>query len=166
MMTPTLVSSLEVGRCSMPAPASTSPVRILLVEDDPDHAALMLHALSKGKFPVVVEVVENGEDALFFLRRIGAFMNAPSVELVLLDLHLPRLTGQEVLAEIKEDPQLRRIPVIVLTGLDGDEELVQTIHGLHANCFVSKPRSLDEFAQVIKRIETFWCGPVKRPRGQ
>jgi two-component system, chemotaxis family, response regulator Rcp1 len=163
MLTPTLISPLDVEVSRMPAPVLPPPVRILLVEDDPDHATLMLRALAKGKFAVDVEVVGNGEDALSFLRRTDNYANAPSVELILLDLYLPRLTGQEVLAEIKQDPQLRRIPVIVLTGLD-DDDLVTTALELHANCFIAKPRNLEEFAQVIKRIETFWCGPVRRPR--
>jgi len=148
----------------MPAPGETIPVPILLVEDNPDHAALMLYAFAEGKFAVAVHVVEDGEEAIRFLRRQGSHANAPAVEMILLDLHLPRMSGQEVLAEIKQDPLLRRIPVIVLTGSD-DEDLVMAVHDLHANCFVPKPGNQEEFAQAVLRIEKFWCGSARRPRG-
>jgi len=138
-------------------------VPVLLVEDNPDHAALMLYAFAEGGFAVDVHVVEDGEEAINFLRRHGPHANAPAVELILLDLYLPRLSGREVLAEIKQDPHLRRIPVVVLTGTD-DEELVMAVHDLHANCFVAKPTNLDEFAQAVRRIEKFWCGSARRPR--
>lgn len=147
----------------MPATGPTPPVQILLVEDNPDHADLMLYAFAEGHFAVAVHVVEDGEDAIRFLRRQGTHANAPAVELILLDLHLPRMTGQEVLVEIKQDPQLRRIPVVVLTGSD-DEELVIAVHDLHANCFVAKPGNQEEFAQAIQRIERFWCGVARRLR--
>jgi len=151
------------GVFAMPAPGATTPVQILLVEDNPDHAALMLYAFAEGSFVVAVHVVEDGEEAIRFLRRQGAHANAPAVEMILLDLHLPRMSGQEVLAEIKQDPQLRRIPVVVLTGSD-DDNLVMAVHDLHANCFVPKPGNQEEFAQVIQRIERFWCGSARRPR--
>jgi chemotaxis family two-component system response regulator Rcp1 len=164
MITPTNISPLYVGGIrSMPAPGATPPVQILLVEDNPDHAALMLYAFAEGSFDVAVHVVEDGEEALCFLRRLGAHANAPAVELILLDLQLPRVSGQEVLAEIKQDPHLRRIPVMVLTSSD-DEEVVMAVHDLHANCFVPKPGNQEEFAQIIQRIETFWCGSARRPR--
>jgi len=149
----------------MPAPVLTPPVHILLVEDDPEYATAMTQAFERGKLAVALQVVENGEEALRFLQRPDAVANVPHVELILLDLSLPSMTGQEVLTEIKNDPKLRRIPVIVLTDCD-DEDTVTTLHGLHANCVVAKPNSLQEFVQVVKRIETFWCGPVRRPRIQ
>jgi chemotaxis family two-component system response regulator Rcp1 len=147
----------------MPAPGAITPVPILLVEDNPDHAALMQYAFDEGNFAVAVHVVEDGEEAIDFLRRQGDYASAPAVALILLDLNLPRMSGQEVLAEIKQDPQLRRIPVIVLTGSD-DEDVVMSVHDLHANCFVPKPSNLEEFAQAVQRIEKFWCGSARRSR--
>jgi CheY-like chemotaxis protein len=148
----------------MPAPGSSAPVELLLVEDSPDDADLMKEALDESDFRVRVNWVEDGEDALRYLRRLPPFGDAPRPDLVLLDLHLPRLSGHEVLAEIKEDEGLRRIPVIVLTSADSELAFLSA-YELHANCCVRKPADLEQFAVTVKKIEHFWLRVASRLRG-
>ena len=131
------------------------PVEVLLVEDSPDHAELMADALQDSRLAVRVTIVEDGEEALQYLRRQGPHADAVRPDLVLLDLHLPRLSGDEVLAEAKQDPQLRRIPIIVMTSFDTDKA-VRKVYELHANCCVRKPADLEEFSEAVKKIEAFW----------
>lgn len=148
----------------MPAPGSSAPVELLLVEDSPDDADLMREALDESAFRVRVTVVEDGEDALRYLRRLPPFGDAPRPDLVLLDLHLPRLSGHEVLAEIKEDEGLRRIPVVVLTSADSELAFLSA-YELHANCCVRKPADLEQFALTVKKIEHFWLRVASWHRG-
>jgi len=146
----------------VPRPSNT-PVQILLVEDSPDDADLMTEALREGDLPMTVSLVEDGEAALAFLRREGDYASVPRPDLVLLDLHLPRKNGFEVLGEMKQDPDLRRVPVVVLTSADSEKAFVAA-YDLHANCCVSKPADQDEYRLVVKKIERFWLHVAQRPR--
>jgi CheY-like chemotaxis protein len=139
-------------------------VHILLVEDNRDEAQLMVEALNGSELAIHVHVASDGEEAMRYLRREGNHAEAAQPHMILLDLHMPRMNGFEVLAEIKEDDALRCIPVIVLTSQDSDRA-VAAVYDLHANCFVSKPADLDEFARVVKRIETFWLQVASSYRG-
>jgi CheY-like chemotaxis protein len=130
-------------------------VEILLVEDNEDDADLMGTALREGKLPVRINVIDDGEDAIAYLRRQGKYAAAPRPDLILLDLGLPRKSGNEVLAEIKEDDSLRRIPVVVMTSSTNEKDFTLA-YDCHANWCVSKPTGLEEFQQVAERIERFW----------
>jgi len=141
----------------------TSPrteIHILLVEDSPDDADLMVEALNEGALRARVTHVEDGEQAIRYLRAEGDDA-APRPDLVLLDLFLPRMNGHEVLAAIKHDPALRRIPVVILTATDNDRAILGA-YDLHANCCVPKPADQAEFAQVVERIEHFWLAVASR----
>jgi len=137
-------------------------VEILLVEDDPGDVRLTQEALKDSKLRNNLSVAEDGVAALAFLRREGEFTNAPKPDIILLDLNLPRKDGREVLAEIKEDEVLRRIPVVVLTTSDADEDIL-TSYNLHANCYITKPVDMNCFVQIVKTIEGFWFSIVKLP---
>jgi len=139
-------------------------VQVLLVEDNCNDADLMVEELGKCTLPVCIRVVEDGEAAMDYLRRKGPHKGATRPDLVLLDLHLPRKSGHEVLAEMKEDDDLRLIPVIILTSAATEEPLLRA-YDLHANCCVRKPADLDEFAVVVQKIENFWTLVASRPRG-
>ncbi len=138
------------------------PVEILLVEDSPSDADLTVEALSDGKVLNNLHWVEDGVEALAFLRRQGKYNNAPRPDLILLDLNLPKKDGREVLAQIKVDPQLKLIPVVVLTTSAADRDIFKT-YELNANCYVTKPIDLDQFICVVKLIEMFWLAVVKLP---
>jgi len=138
------------------------PIEILLVEDSPDDACLTMEALKDGKVRNRVSHVEDGEEAMHFLRRTGPHPNVPRPDLILLDLCLPRKSGREVLEEIKQDPDLRRIPVIIMTTVD-DRDEIREVYNRHANCYVNKPVDLDEFIGVVRSIEDFWLTIVKLP---
>ncbi len=138
----------------MPRPRST-PVQILLVEDSRDDADLMREALNEGALDVRVSLVEDGEAALAFLRREGVYSASPRPDLILLDLMLPRMNGEEVLEVIKAEHDLRHIPVVVLTSANGEETFVHA-YNLHANCCVSKPMNQEQYARTVKQIERFW----------
>lgn len=137
-------------------------VEILMVEDNPGDVRLTQEALKEGKMRNKMHVVEDGVEALAFLRREGQYADAPRPDLILLDLNLPRRNGREVLAEIKEDPDLRRIPVVILTISQAEEDIFKT-YDLHANCYITKPVDLDQFIKVVKSIEDFWLTIVKLP---
>jgi CheY-like chemotaxis protein len=141
---------------------SGTPVVILLVEDNPGDVRLVREALREGKVRSGVHVAVDGLEALAFLRREGRFAKAPRPDLILLDLNLPRKDGREVLAEIKADPALKRIPVVVLTGSTAETDIVRS-YDLNANCYVTKPMDLGQFMSVIGSIEDFWLEVVKRP---
>lgn len=138
------------------------PIEILLVEDNPGDARLTMEALKEGKVRNNMRVVSDGVNAMAYLRREGEYANAERPDLILLDLNLPRKNGREVLAEIKEDPHLRRIPVVILTSSAAEEDLIKT-YDLHANCYVTKPVGLDQFTSVVQSIEDFWFSIVKLP---
>jgi CheY-like chemotaxis protein len=135
---------------------------ILLVEDNPGDARLAAEAFKEGSVPTRLHVVQDGIEAMSFLRREGAYEAAPRPDLVLLDLNLPRKDGREVLAEIKEDLHLRRIPVIVLTTSQAETD-VNRSYDLHANCYIVKPVDFDRFIDVVRGIEDFWCTLAKLP---
>lgn len=135
-------------------------IQILLVEDNPGDVRLTQEALRDGEMRHVLHVASDGVAALRFLRREGEYTGVPRPDLILLDLNMPRMDGREVLAEIKSDPVLRRIPVIVLTTSSADDDIAQS-YDLQANCYVTKPVDLEQFINVIRMIETFWLSIVK-----
>jgi chemotaxis family two-component system response regulator Rcp1 len=139
-------------------------IEVLLVEDSPDDADLMMAALNEGTLSLRATVVEDGEEAMRYLRREGAYVASVRPDLILLDLHLPRKNGFEVLAEVKEDADLRCIPVVVLTSSDNDRA-INNAYDLHANCYVCKPANQDEFRDAVHRIERFWLTLARRPHG-
>ena len=138
------------------------PVEILLVEDNPGDIRLTQEVFKEGKVRNQLSVVRNGEEALAFLRQEGHFASVLRPDMILLDLNLPRKDGRAVLAEIKADPDLRRIPVIILTTSQAESDLIQT-YNLHANCYIVKPVELDQFIEAVKMIEGFWLQIVKLP---
>jgi two-component system, chemotaxis family, response regulator Rcp1 len=138
------------------------PIEVLLVEDSPDDACLTIEALKDGKVRNHVSHVEDGEEAMAFLRQKGCHEAAPRPDLIFLDLNLPKKSGREVLEEIKQDPELRRIPVIIMTTVD-DRDEIREAYNRHANCYVNKPVDLDEFIGVVRSIENFWLTIVKLP---
>jgi len=140
----------------------TRPIEILLVEDNPGDVRLTQEALKDAKVMNHLYVAKDGEEALEFLRCQGRHAGAVRPDLVLLDLNLPRKDGREVLAEMKNDPDLRRIPVVVLTSSRGEEDVVRT-YDLHANCYITKPVDVDRFFEVVQSIEDFWLAVVKLP---
>ncbi|KPJ76337.1 MAG: response regulator [Planctomycetes bacterium SM23_25] len=142
---------------------STKPAEVLLVEDNPGDARLTQEAFKEGKVLNVVRVVSDGEEALALLRRQDPFADAPRPDLILLDLNLPRKDGREVLAEIKADPDLKRIPVVILTTSKAEEDIART-YNLHANCYITKPVDLEQFLQVVRSIEDFWLAIVQLPK--
>ena len=144
----------EVGR----------PIEILLVEDNPGDARLTIEALAEGKMRNNISVAPDGVAALSFLRGNGAPAAAPRPDLILLDLNLPKKDGREVLAEIKADPQLRHIPIVILTTSRAEEDIIES-YNLHANCYVTKPVDLPQFMEVVKSVEGFWLTVVKLPSG-
>jgi len=148
----------------MPTRSSRRPVEILLVEDSAGDAELMVEALlGESDLAPRVTVIEDGEQAVQYLRRQGAHRGAARPDLILLDLHLPRKNGHEVLADIKQDESLRLIPVVLLTSFDS-EEAIREAYDRHANCCVRKPSDLDQFALAVKKIETFWLQMARTHR--
>ena len=141
-----------------------TPIDILLVEDNPGDARLTREALASSTVQNRLHHVQDGEDALAFLKHAGRFDSAPTPDLVLLDLNLPRRHGREVLEDIKGDPSLAHIPVVVLTSSEAEEDVLKS-YRLHANCFITKPADLDELTRVVKGIEQFWFTLVKLPPG-
>ena len=138
------------------------PVDILLVEDSPSDADLTEEALSDGKVLSNLHWVEDGVEALAFLRRQGKYTNVPRPDLILLDLNLPKKDGREVLAEVKADKSLKLIPVIVLTTSAAERDILKT-YELNGSCYITKPIDLEQFIYVVKRIEEFWLALVKLP---
>jgi two-component system, chemotaxis family, response regulator Rcp1 len=140
------------------------PIVILLVEDNPGDARLTREGLASSKVRNQLHVTRDGDEALAFLRRRGAFADAPMPDLILLDLNLPRRDGREVLEEIKKDPALMHIPVVILTSSQAEEDILRT-YRLHANCFITKPVDLEQLTRVVQGIEQFWFTLVKLPAG-
>ncbi|MDA0578609.1 MAG: response regulator [Verrucomicrobia bacterium] len=138
------------------------PVRILLVEDNPGDVQLTREALRENKIANELHVAKDGEEALRFLHRQPPHATAPRPDLILLDLNLPRKDGREVLADIKADPGLRRIPVVILTTSKAESDILRS-YDLHVNCYVTKPLNLDRFLEVIHAIESFWLSIVELP---
>jgi len=142
----------EVGR----------PVEFLLVEDNPGDVRLTQEALKDSKVRNNLNVLGDGLSALAFLRRQPPYENAPRPDIILLDLNLPKMDGRELLSHIKADPKLKRIPVVVITSSEAEQDILRT-YDLHVNCYVTKPVDLDQFIKVVQSIETFWLTIVQLP---
>ncbi len=138
------------------------PIDILLVEDNPGDVVLTREALKQGKVLVNLHVAKDGVDATDFLWRRGAYVGAPRPDIVLLDLNLPRKDGRELLSEMKADPVVRRVPVVVLTTSKAEEDILRT-YDLHVNCYVTKPVDFEQFIRVIRSVEEFWLTIVRLP---
>ncbi|GAB3873329.1 response regulator [Kibdelosporangium lantanae] len=138
------------------------PIDILLVEDDPGDVLMTREALEHHKVRNTLHVVSDGVEAIRFVRREPPYEHVPTPGLILLDLNLPRRNGQEVLAEIKQDPELRRIPVVVLTTSKADEDILRS-YNLHANAYITKPVDFDRFVEVVRKIDDFFLTVVTLP---
>jgi CheY-like chemotaxis protein len=139
------------------------PIEILLVEDSAGDVRLTREALRDAKVQNNLHVACDGMEATSFLLRQGKHVNAPRPDLILLDLNLPKKSGREVLEEIKRDPSLRTIPVVILTTSSAEEDILKS-YQLHANCYITKPVDLDQFLKVVRTIDNFWLAIVKLPR--
>jgi chemotaxis family two-component system response regulator Rcp1 len=137
-------------------------VDILLVEDNPGDVRLIQEALQDGKLLNRIATMSDGQKALAYLRKQGSYAQAPRPDLILLDLNIPRKDGREVLAEIKADPLLRSIPVVIVTSSQAEEDILRS-YDTHANCYVTKPVDLEKFVAVVRAIEEFWVTIVKLP---
>ena len=142
----------EVGR----------PVEFLLVEDNPGDVRLTQEALKDSKVRNNLNILGDGMSALAFLRREAPHEHAPRPDIILLDLNLPKMDGRELLSHIKADPKLKRIPVVVITSSEAEQDILRT-YDLHVNCYVTKPVDLDQFIKVVQSIETFWLTIVQLP---
>ena len=138
------------------------PIEILMVEDNPGDVRLTIEALKEGKVRNNLFTVEDGEQAMKYLRREEPYQEATRPDLVLLDLNLPKKNGREVLAEIKDDPELKRIPVVILTVSTAEQDILKS-YNLHANCYITKPVNLERFIEVVESIEDFWLTVVMLP---
>ncbi len=146
----------------MSTPQLLDPIDVLLIEDDPGDTLMIREAFSDNKIRNTLSCVTDGEQAMRFLRNEGEFTDAPRPDLILLDLNLPRKDGRQVLAEIKRDPQLSAIPVVVLTTSAAEEDVLRS-YQLHANAYVTKPVDFDRFIQVVRQIDEFFVTVVKLP---
>lgn len=142
--------------------AHSRPIEVLLVEDNPADVRLTQEAFKEGRVTNHLSVVADGVEAMEFLHRATPYESAPRPDLILLDLNLPKKSGREVLEEIKADPVLRRIPVMILSTSRADQDL-QKAYNLHANCYITKPVDLDQFLNVVRSIEHFWFNIVTLP---
>ncbi|MBV1853229.1 response regulator [Catellatospora sp. NEAU-YM18] len=143
-------------------PDNERPIVVLLVEDDPGDVLMTREAFEEYKMRNTLEVVTDGVEALAFLRREGDYADAPTPDLILLDLNLPRRDGRQVLAEVKNDPELCRIPVVVLTTSQAEEDVLRS-YQLHANAYVAKPVDFERFISVVKQIDDFFVSVVRLP---
>jgi len=142
-----------------------SPIEILLVEDNPGDERLTREALKEGKVYHKLHWAKDGVEAMDFLQRRGKHRDAPRPDIILLDLNLPKKDGREVLLEIKQDPELRAIPVVILTTSQAEEDVLRS-YDLHANCYVTKPVDLEKFIVVVQSIDRFWLTVVTLPPGR
>ncbi len=140
----------------------SQPAEILLVEDNPGDVRLVREALKDSHLGSQLQSVVDGHEALALLRKQGRYSNARRPDLILLDLNLPRKDGREILAELKADPHLRRIPVVVVTSSTAEDDIVKS-YNHHANCYITKPLDLEQFIDVVKAVEHFWIACVKLP---
>jgi two-component system, chemotaxis family, response regulator Rcp1 len=144
------------------SPRVSNPIEILLVEDNPGDVRLIKEVFKDAKIYNAMQVAYDGEAAMEILRKEGEHVNAPSPDLILLDLNLPKKDGREVLREIKGDGCLKCIPVVILTTSNAEEDLIET-YKMNANCYITKPVDLDQFINVVESIENFWLSIVKLP---
>ena len=142
--------------------AAGKPIEILMVEDNPGDVRLTREAFKSNKITNNLHVVGDGVEAIAFLRQMGDYATSPRPDLILLDLNLPKKDGREVLAEIKQDDDLKAIPVVILTTSSSEEDIIKS-YGLHANCYITKPVELDQFIFIVKSIQDFWFTFVKLP---
>lgn len=142
--------------------AEHKPIDVLLVEDDPGDVLMTREAFAENKVANRLAVVPDGVDAMAFLRKEGEYADAPTPDLVLLDLNLPRMDGREVLAAMKSDDELRRIPVVVLTTSEAEEDVLRS-YSLHANAYVTKPVDFERFIDVVRQIDDFFVSVVRLP---
>ncbi len=142
--------------------SEAKPIEILLIEDSPSDIALTIEALKAGKVANTLNCVEDGIEAMTYLKRQGKYKNATRPDLIMLDLNLPRKDGREVLSELKSDPSLKIIPVIVLTTSRSDQDILRS-YELNANCYITKPVDFKFFIDVVKSIENFWLTIVTLP---
>ncbi len=143
--------------------SETRPVEILLVEDSPSDTALTIEALAAGKIANNLNCVEDGVEAMNYLKRKGKYAKAVKPDLIMLDLNLPRKDGRQVLAELKADPELKIIPIIVLTTSHSDKDILHS-YQLNANCYITKPVDFKHFIDVVRSIEQFWLTVVTLPK--
>jgi two-component system, chemotaxis family, response regulator Rcp1 len=144
---------------------SVTAIQILMVEDNEADVRLAIEAMKEGKIANRVHVVEDGVEAMQYLRRQGKYAEAPRPDLVLLDLDLPRKDGRQVLAEIKSDPELCAVPVVVLTNSRAEQDIAKS-YASHANCYIVKPVNLDGMMEVVRTIERFWVTVVRLPEAE
>jgi CheY-like chemotaxis protein len=147
----------------MPSVVASQPFEVLLVEDSPGDVRLTREAFKDAKVHIRLHVASDGAEAMAFLWRQGEHGNAPRPALILLDLNLPKKDGREVLAEIKENPTLKSIPVVILTTSGSEADILRS-YRLHANCYIRKPVNLEGFLTVVRSIDNFWLSTVKLPR--
>jgi len=141
---------------------TAKPIEVLLVEDNPGDVRLTREALKAGKVWSSLHVVADGVEALAFVRQQGVYTNAPRPDIILLDLNLPKIDGREVLSNLKADENLKRIPVVILTTSQAEEDILKA-YNLNANCYITKPVDFDQFLKVVRVIEEFWLTIVKLP---
>lgn len=146
----------------MPEQSPSQPIEILLVEDDPGDVLMTQEAFNDYKIANRLSVVSNGEDAIAYMRKQGRFAGVATPDLVLLDLNLPRRDGREVLLDVKRDPHLRRIPVVILTTSEAEEDVIAA-YDLHANAYVRKPVDFDQFVAAVRAIDDFFITVVRLP---
>jgi CheY-like chemotaxis protein len=143
--------------------AKGSPINVLLVEDSPGDVRLTQEAFRGASMKIILHVAPDGVEAMAFLRHQGAHVQSPRPDLILLDLNLPKMDGREVLAHIKEDSDLKAIPIVILTTSDAEADIVKS-YQLHANCYLSKPVQLDSFEMLVKSVNDFWLTKAELPQ--
>jgi CheY-like chemotaxis protein len=143
--------------------STPQPIRILMVEDDPADVRLTREALKNKIVLTTMDTVPDGVEAMAYLRKEDAYTDKPRPDLILLDLNMPRMDGREVLAELQKDPKLRKIPVIVLTTSEGEEDILAA-YEMNANCYITKPVDWKQFVRVVEVIEDFWLTVVRLPK--
>ena len=141
---------------------ASKPIDILMVEDNAGAARLAEEAFKESKMMNTLHRVKDGVEAMAFVRRTDDFAEAPRPDIILLDLNLPKMDGRQVLEELKNDPDLKTIPVVVLTTSEAEQDILKS-YELHANCYITKPVDLDKFMGIVKRLEDFWLSIVKLP---
>ena len=152
----------NVGQTEAASDSTGEPTEILLAEDNPGDVKLTRKALQSGNIRSNLHVVKNGVEVMEFLRQEGEYADEPRPELILLDLNMPKKDGRQVMTEMEDEPELRRIPVVVLTSSDAEEDIVQS-YELNANAYLTKPVDFDGFVDIVERLEHFWFEVVKMP---